>query len=63
MEMERVDKVENALKYLWTILSFIIPLVGIVLYFVHNKKSEAKIYGFIGVIGILVYTLVGIGFI
>lgn len=54
---------KNATRCIWTILSFIIPLIGVILYFVHNKKKDAKLYGIVGVIGIFVYISIGIGFI
>ncbi len=54
---------DNVTRIFWTILSFTIPLIGITLFFVHKKKTEAKIYGVIGVIGILVYIAVGTGII
>ena len=54
---------EYATRCLWTILSFIIPLVGVTLYFAHSKKRDAKLYGMVGVIGVFVYVAVGIGFI
>ena len=63
MKLGRGDNMENAIRCLWTILSFTLPLIGITLYFVHNKKRDAKLYGMVGVIGIFVYITVGIGFI
>lgn len=45
-----------------TVLSFIIPLVGVTLYFTYNKKQDAKLFGIIGVIGIIVYVSIGIEF-
>ena len=59
----RGDIMVNATRCLWTILSFMIPLVGVTLYLVHNKKRDAKLYGMVGVIGIFVYIMIGIGFV
>ena len=54
---------ENVTRVIWTVLSFLIPLIGVTLYFVHSKKRDAKLYGMVGVIGIFVYVAVGMGFI
>jgi len=54
---------ENTSRLLCALFSFIIPLVGITLYFTHNKKYERNLYGVIAFIGILVYLGIGYGFI
>ena len=53
----------NVIKFIWTILSFGIPLIGISLYFMYDNNRDAKLFGIIGVIGIFVYLGVGMGFI
>jgi len=54
---------ENILKTVYAILSFIIPLVGIGIYVVYSPKKDAKLFGLIGIIGVLVYVSIGLGFI
>lgn len=39
-------------KILIAIVSFLIPLVGIVLYFVYKPKKDAKLFGLLAVIAI-----------
>jgi hypothetical protein len=40
-------------KVLLAILSFIIPLVGIILYFVYEPKKDAKLFGLLALIAIV----------
>lgn len=51
---------DNKKRLLLTLTSFIVPIVGIVLYLTYSNKLDAKLFGAIGVIGILVYAGVGI---
>lgn len=53
---------ENILRALWSILSFLIPLIGIGIYVVYSPKKDAKLFGLIGIIGVVVYMSVGLGF-
>jgi len=39
-------------KILLALLSFFIPIVGIVLYFVYKPKNDAKLFGMLAVIAI-----------
>ncbi len=61
--MKDGDFMKNIVRFIWTILSFLIPLIGITLFFTHKSKFEGKLYGVIGVIGIFVYIGIGMGFI
>ena len=54
---------ENILRIVYAVLSFIIPLVGVGYYLVYSPKKDAQLFGLIGIIGIFVYMFVGIGFI
>lgn len=54
---------ENISRILFAFLSFIIPLVGVALYFLYSKKQDAKLFGMISVIGVIVYIGIGLGFI
>lgn len=40
-------------KILLAILSFIIPLVGIVLFFVYKPKEDAKLFGIVALVAIV----------
>ena len=53
---------ENILRVIWAVLSFIIPLVGVGFYLVYSPKKDAQLFGIIGIVGIFVYMSVGLGF-
>jgi len=38
-------------KILIAIVSFIIPIVGIILFFVYKPKEDAKLFGILGLVG------------
>ena len=40
-------------KLILAVLSFIIPLVGIILYFVYTPKKDAKLFGTLALIAIV----------
>lgn len=40
-------------KIILAIISFFIPLVGIILYFVYTPKKDAKLFGLLAVIAIV----------
>ena len=40
-------------KILLAILSFFIPIVGIILYFVYTPKKDAKLFGLLALISIV----------
>ncbi|WP_168169716.1 hypothetical protein [Candidatus Izimaplasma sp. ZiA1] len=44
-------------RLLLGILSFIIPLVGFVLYFVYTPKKDAKLFGLIALIAVVLYVV------
>lgn len=54
---------ESVTRLIWTIISFIVPLIGVILYFAHKSKNDAKLFGMIGMVGMSVYILCGLGFI
>ena len=54
---------ENVIRIFFAALSFIVPLVGVGFYLIYSPKTDAKLFGLIGIIGIFVYMSVGIGFI
>ena len=54
---------ENTTRFIYSLLSFVIPFVGIMLYFIYKNKNDAKLFGMISIIGILVYIGVGMGFV
>lgn len=54
---------KNLIRFIWAILSFCLPLVGISLYFTYKNKRDAKVYGIMGVIGIFVYIGISMGYI
>ena len=53
---------ENILRTICATLSFIVPLIGIGFYVVYSPKKDAKLFGFIGIIGVFVYLSIGLGF-
>ena len=40
-------------KILLALLSFFIPIIGIILYFVYTPKKDAKLFGLLAVIAIV----------
>ncbi len=48
-------------KIIIAIISFLIPIVEIVLYFIYKPKSDAKLFGLLGLIGILLWIFGGAG--
>ena len=48
-------------KIILAIISFIFPLVGIVLYFIYKPKKDAKLFGLLALIGLLLWLIGGIG--
>lgn len=54
---------ENILRTSCAILSFIIPLVGIGIYVFFSPKKDAQLFGIIGIVGVIVYFSIGLGFI
>ena len=48
-------------KIIIAIISFLIPIVGIALYFIYKPKSDAKLFGLLGLIGIFLWLLGGFG--
>lgn len=54
---------EITVRFICSVVSFIIPFVGISLYFAYKNKHDAKLFGMISIIGIFVYIGIGIGFI
>lgn len=47
-------------KILLAILSFFIPIIGIILYFIYTPKKDAKLFGLLGLIGIVLWVFGGI---
>ncbi len=53
---------EQLFKVVWAAISFIVPLAGIGFYLLYSPKQDAKLFGLIGMVGILVYMSIGLGF-
>ena len=45
-------------KIILAIISFIIPIVGIVLFFVYKPKEDAKLFGILGLVGWIIGMIV-----
>ncbi len=49
-------------KIIIGIISFLIPIVGIVLFFIYKPKADAKLFGILGLLGIVLWYFGGFGF-
>jgi len=47
-------------KLLLSILSLFIPIIGIILYFIYTPKKDAKLFGILGLIGIVIWGFGGL---
>lgn len=47
-------------KIIIAIISFLIWPVGIILYFVYKPKKDAKLFGLLGLIGLVLSVFIGI---
>lgn len=47
-------------KILLAILSFLIPIVGIILFFVYKPKEDAKLFGILAVVAIVLGIFAGL---
>jgi len=44
------------------LISLFIPLIGIFLYFFHTPRKDARLFGFLGVVSILIWGFSGLNF-
>ena len=42
-------------KIVFAVLSLFVWPIGIILYFVHNQKDDAKLFGILGIIGLILF--------
>lgn len=47
-------------KILLALLSLFVPIIGIILFFIYNPKSDAKLFGLLGLISIILWGLGGL---
>ncbi|GEM_PF-1942777 len=47
-------------KILLAILSLFVPIIGIVLYFIYTPKKDAKLFGLLGLISIILWGFGGL---
>ena len=41
-------------KIVLAVLSFVIPIVGIVLFFIYKPKKDAQLFGVLGILGLII---------
>ncbi len=44
------------------LVSLFIPIVGILLFFFHNPRKDARLFGFLGIVSILIWGFGGLNF-
>ena len=44
------------------LVSLFVPLIGIFLYFFHTPRKDARLFGFLGVVSILIWGFSGLNF-
>ena len=49
-------------RLLLALVSLFIPLIGILLFFFYNPRKDAKLYGLLGLISILLWGFGGLNF-
>ena len=47
-------------KLLLAVLSLFIPIIGIILYFIYTPKKDAKLFGLLGLISIIIWGFGGL---
>lgn len=47
-------------KLLLALLSIFVPIIGIVLYFIYTPKKDAKLFGLLGLIAIIIWGFGGL---
>ncbi len=49
-------------RLLLALISLFIPLIGILLYFFHTPRKDARLFGFLGIISMLIWGFSGLNF-